>query len=178
VEVSRTVLARLERGMPAPDLGGAWVSLEAAAHARLPGSTLSRVADCRYAGQSHELRIPLEAQSDAAAELDAAHERAYGYAMPDEPVDVVTLRVIAEHAPLLEQAPTRWDLGEAGPPRTRALVLDGATVTATVLDRAGLVPGDEIRGPALVEQPDTTVLLRAGDVAHVDGAGNLVVEVP
>ena len=44
-----------------------------------------------------------------------------------------------------------------------------------MISRAGLAAGNEVRGPALIEQPDTTTLLAAGEAAMVDNAGNLVV---
>ena len=174
-EVSRSVLARCERDAPAPDLDEVWADLERAARARLPGATLTRVADCRYAGQSHELRLTVGGSHDAAATLDAAHDRAYGYAMPAEPVDIVTVRVVAEATPALTAPPDRWDLGPARPRRRREVVLDGARAAVTVLDRAELAAGDEISGPALVEQPDSTVLLGPADCARTDDAGNLVI---
>lgn len=48
-------------------------------------------------------------------------------------------------------------------------------VTARVVSRVGLVAGDEVSGPALIEQPDTTTLLATDEIAVVDDAGNLVV---
>ncbi|MGB8200286.1 MAG: hypothetical protein WCF33_11415 [Pseudonocardiaceae bacterium] len=44
-----------------------------------------------------------------------------------------------------------------------------------MVSRARLAVGDEVSGPALIEQPDTTTLLAPGEVAVVDDAGNLVV---
>jgi N-methylhydantoinase A len=38
-----------------------------------------------------------------------------------------------------------------------------------------LAAGDQVSGPALIEQSDTTTLLAAGEVGVVDDAGNLVV---
>ena len=55
--------------------------------------------DMRYRGQSYELTVPLAAPvtpdhlTDAVAAFHAAHEQRYGYAMRDEPVEVVNLRV-------------------------------------------------------------------------------------
>jgi len=36
----------------------------------------------------------------------------------------------------------------------------------------------EIVGPALVEQSDTTTLIYPGHRAHIDGLGNLIIDVP
>ena len=181
-EASRTVMA------PAgDDLTDTWQALETQArdelrHQGVTGEiTLSRVADARYAGQSHELRLAVphaDARADLAALLHRAHRQAYGYAVPDEPVTIVTLRVVARGEPILAQPPRDWDLGHPAPERSREIGLAGQTVTARVVSRAALVAGEEVSGPAVIEQPDTTTLLAPGEVAVVDDAGNLVVHLP
>ena len=45
-----------------------------------------------------------------------------------------------------------------------------------VYERARLGSGDRMAGPAIVEQPDTTVLIPEGDVADVDRFGNLLIK--
>jgi N-methylhydantoinase A len=45
-----------------------------------------------------------------------------------------------------------------------------------VYDRATLLPGDTIAGPAVIEQLDSTTLLFPGDRATVDPHLNLMVE--
>lgn len=173
-ESSRTVMAAA-----GDDLSSAWHELEEQARSALSAQgvggpvALARLADCRYAGQSHELRV--EGSTDLVASLHAAHEQAYGYAMPDEQVTVVTLRVVATAPPVLDAPPTDWDQGEARPERRRDVDLGDGMAPVRVLDRAALSPGDVVRGPALVEQPDSTTLLGPDDVAEVDGAANLVV---
>ncbi|MBV9013689.1 MAG: hydantoinase/oxoprolinase family protein [Pseudonocardiales bacterium] len=181
-EASRTVMA------PAgDDLTDTWQALETQArdelrHQGVTGEvTLSRVADARYAGQSHELRLAVpnpDAGADLAPLLHRAHRQAYGYAVPDEPVTIVTLRVVARGEPILAQPPQDWDLGQPAPERSREIGLAGQTVTARVVSRAGLVAGDEVGGPAVIEQSDTTTLLAPDEVAVVDEAGNLVVRLP
>ncbi|MDQ3762629.1 MAG: hydantoinase/oxoprolinase family protein [Actinomycetota bacterium] len=183
-EASRTVMAQAD-----DDLTDAWQALEAQAGEELKRQgvagkiTVSRVADARYAGQSHELRIAVEAGTDLAALLHRAHREAYGYAIPDEPVTIVTLRVVAQGEPILSQPPGDWDQGDPAPERSREIgVADlrlsrqsGSRLKARVVSRAALVSGDEVSGPALIEQSDTTTLLAADEVAVVDDAGNLVV---
>jgi N-methylhydantoinase A len=137
--------------------------------------TVTRIADARYAGQSHELRVTVTDGGDVAQLLHCAHREAYGYAMPDEQVVVVTVRVVARGEPILSQPPSDWDLGEPAPQRSRDILGTGAT---QVVSRAGLSAGDEVSGPALIEQSDTTTLLASGEVAVVDETGNLVVHLP
>jgi len=176
-EASRTVMSDVDSELTAP-----WVALaeEAEAELRAQGVTgavtLTRVVDARYARQSHELRLTVTDGADIAELLHTAHREAYGYAMRDEPVVVVTLRAIATAAPALDAPPTDWaSKGEPDRRRTRTIGVAGDEVRAEVIDRASLRPGDEVRGPALIEQPDTTTLLLPDDVSEVDEAGNLVV---
>jgi N-methylhydantoinase A len=134
--------------------------------------TVTRLADARYAGQSHELRITVEAGVDLAQLLHRAHREAYGYALPGEPVTIVTLRVVARGEPILSQPPSDWDQGEPAAERSREV---GDIGVARVVSRAGLTTGDKVTGPALIEQADTTTLLASGETAEVDSASNLVV---
>ena len=176
-EASRTVMAPAD-----DDLTDAWAALEEQAREELHRQgvtgeiTVSRVADAHYAGQSYELRIAVEAGADPAQLLHRAHQEAYGYAMADERVLLVTMRVVAQGEPILSQPPGDWDQGEPAPERSREIGLgDQTAVKARVVCRAGLAAGDEVCGPALIEQSDTTTLLAADEVGVVDEAGNLVV---
>ncbi|KAA5830071.1 hydantoinase/oxoprolinase family protein [Saccharopolyspora hirsuta] len=175
-EASRTVLA--DAG---DDLSQIWAELAEEAHAELEKQGVatdiapSKVADMRYAGQSHELRIDVVDETGAAELLHAAHREAYGYEIRDERVEVVTLRVVARGEPVLAAPPGNWDQGSPESKPDREIGIGDRTARARVVPRAGLRPGDEITGPALVEQPDTTTLLGDGEVAVVDEAENLVV---
>jgi N-methylhydantoinase A len=50
-------------------------------------------------------------------------------------------------------------------------------VEAAVYDRYRLAPGDRFRGPAVVEERESTMVIGPGSEATVDRVGNLVVEV-
>ena len=95
--------------------------------------------------------------------------------MPEEPVRVVTMRVVAQGDPVLHLPPKDWDQGPVEDKPDREIGVDGQLVRAQVISRAALRHGDEITGPALIEQSDTTTLLAPGDKAVVDEFGNLVV---
>ena len=175
-EASRTVMADTDA-----DMSQAWGQLEETARAELERQgvaadiTLTRIADARYAGQSHELRLEVGDNDDIADLLHEAHTEAYGYAMTGEQVKIVTLRVVAEGQPSLDGPPADWEQGEPADERTREIGIEGENVDARVISRAGMTPGDRIEGPALVEQGDTTTILAPGDVGEVDDANNLVV---
>lgn len=178
-EASRTVMAT-----PSDDLSEVFQELEEAAIAELsrqgaPEPVLSHLADCRYAGQSYELRVEAGPGVDLAAQLAEAHRTAYGYALPGEPVEIVTARVVAESRAALPTSAIAqgldWDQGPARPDRERRIDAGDGLITARVLDRASLAPGDRLEGPALIEQPDSTILLAAGEKGLVDQAGNLII---
>ncbi len=86
----------------------------------------------RYRGQSYELAVPLAlpiTPASVAGAVDAfhaAHAQRYGYAMPDQPVEVVTLRVRGS-GPGARPVFARHPLGEADPSSAR------------LADKAGLV---------------------------------------
>lgn len=168
-EVSQSVLG-------VEDLGGAWGELDLAARRELEGSgvadvTIRRLADVRYRGQSHELRVEAATPEEAASALGPAHRAAYGYAL-DDPVEVVTLRSVADGPALLDRVPPpTW--GEPREPSRRRLGLDGELEEVEVLHRAALTPGDGRDGPLLIEQPDTTTLIGRGEHARVTDDGTL-----
>ena len=174
-EASRTVMAVAERTGTLLDLESVWDVLAAECSTAIEAAAVTRLADCRYAGQSHELRLPRPDDADLAAALDAAHEVAYGYALPDEPVEVVTLRAVAEGTPSLAAPPAVWDFGAPPDRATTTVVLNGQPEDVPVHGRGQLDLGAVVEGPALIAQPDTTTLLAAGETAEVAGDGSLVV---
>ena len=87
----------------------------------------------------------------------------------------MTLRVVAHAEPVLSSPPCDWDQGPSEPESFRDIGVEGRTVKCRIVSRASLAPGDEVHGPALVEQPDTTTLLSEDDLAMVDESNNLVV---
>src|SRR4030095_14392647 len=80
-------------------------------------------ADCRYQGQSFELtvRVPASGTVDEASARE--HERTYGHrGGADEPVEIVSLRVVGQGLSDRPRVPERVQIGRgagprAGPPR-------------------------------------------------------------
>ena len=170
-------LAGTQRALEAELL--AWVERHGV---EVDGISFRHGADMRYVGQSYEIDVPVDPQwleaGAAARLLDAfhtAHERIFGHADPRAPVEVVNVRVqlrgVRPRVPIVEVAGGDG----AAPIGTRRVWLDGRPVQARVYERAGLGRGDRLVGPAIVEQPDTTVLVPDGHVADVDRFGNLLI---
>jgi N-methylhydantoinase A len=151
--------------------------------------SMRREIDLRYQHQGYQLAVLCPnrdlTEADRAAlraQFDASHQRVYGQSAPREPAEVVTFRVISEaaHAPW-RPAPVPAADGSS-PARARAgerelFSLDESRfVTARVFRRERLLPGDELEGPAIVEQFDSTGVVWPGQRARVDEAGTLIVE--
>jgi N-methylhydantoinase A len=133
------------------------------------GEQLRTAADLRYVGQSFELLIPFEDPGELAAAFHAEHERRYGHADPDRPVQLVTLRAAA----VRPGAPVR--LAAAGEvTRARRMIRwDGSEMDAMVLTGTGLAPGERVAGPAVIEFPETTCLVPPGWAGETDEQGVL-----
>ena len=101
---------------------------------------------------------------------------AYGYHNPDDPVEVVNVRLTA-FGRTRHGASEGSAAGTAPPPEpdeVRPVWFDPhAPVDTPVFARSRLRPGTEIAGPAILEQLDATTVVHPGDRARVDGHANL-----
>jgi N-methylhydantoinase A len=147
--------------------------------------TLDIVLDARYVGQNFELAIGLGGE-DLLQDADqikqrffAEHERAYGFHNPADRIEVVNFRLLAVgklRQPAAQPSEARKGaMPQVGGTRPVWFAHDSAEDTP-VYDRAALMPGDTIDGPAVIEQLDSTTLLFPGDRATVDAYLNLIVE--
>ena len=144
--------------------------------------------DLRALGQFHQLQVPLPAPGPAgwwsaealAAAFHAAHERAYGHADPAAPVEFVNLRAYGlGRLPRPEIPPPPAGATAGRPLATRQVLLErvrGFEATA-VWRREDLAPGQEIAGPAIVTQRDSTTVVLAGQRLSVHPTGVLRVRV-
>ena len=104
-----------------------------------------------------------------------AHARADGHADREAPAEIVNLRVQLRAArPRVPLAEVDARSSPPAPRATRRVWLDGRPMEARVFDRDALGRGARLTGPAIVEQPDTTVLVPADHNGEVDRYGNLL----
>jgi len=180
-DIRRDYVAPLLGAVDAVDparLSAGWDALVERARADLGGFTaeprLARLADLRYQGQAYELTVGGDTPAALAEAFGEAHQRRYGHRDDGEPVEIVTVRLVAtvagERPDIVEPDPPAAD------PRTgrRPVLLDGAWRQADVLDRRLMGRGSTVHGPAVVEFAESTCLLRPGWAGVVDHAGTLV----
>lgn len=139
---------------------------------------LERLLDMRYAGQSYELSVPFG--PDFAEAFHQQHRTRYGHSEPAAPTEVVNVRLRAVGVTHKPEIPT-LDEGDGDPRQAlidrRRVVLNGGERQVSFYDGPKLEAGDGVAGPAIVVEPDTTVLLQEGDQARVDKYRNLIIEV-
>ena len=75
-------------------------------------------------------------------------------------------------------AAARPGAGAAGPAGQRRISLDGTAALVPVHRFESLAPDQAVAGPAIIESPTTTILLRPGDAGRMDARGWLEIAVP
>ena len=141
--------------------------------------------DMRHKGQINEVEIPLDwdrAEGDFETTLaDKFFERyemiyGHGSSFRGARLEAVTFRVRAMAAtprPRLRSTGGAGDLGKANR-ATRPIYWDefSKVVESPIYDGALLGQGDVVQGPAVIETPDTSVVVRPGQSVSLDRFGN------
>jgi N-methylhydantoinase A len=145
-----------------------------------------RRVDLRYVGQSFDLSVPVPDGDLDPADMDRVarrfhdrHEQRYGHAYPEEPVELVTVRLRARglvDEPDLRAESVDGTVADAVT-ETREVVYDGRARETRVYERDTLPTDAEFDGPAVVEGRESTVVVHPDQRVRVDEYRNLHVEV-
>jgi N-methylhydantoinase A len=147
---------------------------------------IALACDVRYVGQYHELTVDWLAEevegddlSGVAKRFHDAHDRHYGYALADTPLELVNVRAVARGRTPAAPPPeiARGDADAVRRGRRRTWIAEDATFAPSeVYDGAALGAGARLAGPAVVELPTTTVVVPPAWRLEVDGLGSFLVE--
>jgi 5-oxoprolinase (ATP-hydrolysing) len=163
-------------------------AMAASAGAERDQIVAERRAEMRYAGQFHDIEIPLPAPltGEAAAALPSQfrreYQRRYGVTLDGYPIESLNWRVL-----VTGPAP-RVDLrGSFAAGATEADALTGRRTVylpetavfaeVPVYDRYRLRPGTVVDGPAIIEEAEATTVVWPADRFEVDAQRNLVIRV-
>ena len=147
------------------------------------GLRFERFADMRYVGQEHTVKVPVSSGSIGAAELDRAvdafhteHQREYTFRL-DGGVELVNYHVAAfnetEKMALPERPVTGARPSDVATGRREVdFDVDGVHESASY-DLGRFEPGMEVAGPAVIEDPTTTIVVNPGCTARMDAIGNI-----
>ncbi|KAB2850160.1 MAG: hydantoinase/oxoprolinase family protein, partial [Hyphomicrobiaceae bacterium] len=185
---------RLLRKADLAEIGRAWDELSQEAIRQLesegftgPRARLKRSAALHYRGQSYDLVVPVPEKpfdTSMVAQLEEAfgreHERTYGHrAGPEEPVELVTIQVVGQGLRQGAGVPEAMRATRAAPASSglRRVYLGGphGWAETPILGRSDL---DRPRqGPFIIEEYDSTTLVRPTATARLDAAGNIIIDV-
>lgn len=143
------------------------------------GASIGHRVSARYAGQSHEITVPVPALTGQAIRdaFEAAHEARHGYRLEEASIEVVTVRARASTRPVL--APPRDEAPpDGGSPAWVGTVEawhqePGERVPTRVAKESALTPGHAFKGPCLVMGAGSTLLVPPAWKARVLQGGHI-----
>ncbi len=133
-----------------------------------------RMLDMRYEGEGSALTVEAEG-GDFGAAFESMHRRIFGHAYRGRPVEISAMRVevVGRTAKIPEISETPVPR-KPKPSGTSVLVVGLEPETVPLFMRAMLRPGDSIRGPALIAEETSTIVVETGFDAEVTAKRNIV----
>ncbi len=141
-------------------------------------------ADLRYLRQIHELNLPVDESlaeclriDELHARFDALHKGLFGHRLPEEPLELVNLRTrCVARRPRPELPRTRMAAGTPTPDGVRRAYSPGEMCFRqfAVYHGDSMDGGRRLEGPAIVELPQTTLVVPAVFAVSLDEAGSFV----
>ena len=147
--------------------------------------TFERTADMRYRKQGFEVSIPLpdgplgpHSEAVITAAFEDVYRQLYGHVIPDTPLDILSWRVVARGPRPDLQLPTASASDGEALKGMRPIYIpsEGALKPTPVYDRYALQPGDELNGPAIIEERESTVVINGPATIRSDEHRNLIVD--
>jgi len=139
--------------------------------------------DARYTGQGNEVTVWVgegdEWPADDSAVTTAfedAYRQIFGMTIPDVSVELVTWR-LAVTADTEAVEPHLVAAGTGAEPKGRRLVVfgrDRVALDTPVYSRAALAAGSRFDGPAIIEERETTAVVRPGWTVDVAADGSII----
>src|SRR6266566_754199 len=144
-----------------------------------------RFLDMRYQGQSYELSIPLRsgiitrgAVRSAILDFHRRHQMQYGYSQRDRSVEIVNVRSYCRgKAGNIAGATSTFAREKALLKRRRVWFMDGHGIECRVVQRNSLPPGTKGKGPCVIEDYDSTLVIppRARYMVDRNGSVSIVI---
>lgn len=141
---------------------------------------IERSVEMRYLGQEHTVEVPaddLERIDELGDRFASYHETRYGHKM-DDAAEAVHLRVRAiglTDSPSVPKVSNKGDEAAQIGTREAYCFAENANTTFDVYWRDSLEGGRTLDGPAIVQEPTTTVVFHSDQHATVDEYGHLII---
>ncbi|SDG43303.1 5-oxoprolinase (ATP-hydrolysing) [Limimonas halophila] len=131
----------------------------------------------RYAGTDAALIVPEGSREAVVEAFEAEHRQRFGFVMPSKPmvVEAASVEAVGE----TEQAEDPWVEADArveplGERARVSMYAEGQWRETPVYERADLLPGDALDGPAIVIEPTSTTVVEPGWRAELTNRNHLV----
>jgi N-methylhydantoinase A len=144
------------------------------------------IADCRYVGQGHEIRVSVPVRKLAEADgrrlkaaFEATYEQVYGLRIPNQEAEAITWSVTVSSRTERPKRAARAARKPAPKPRSRRRIYDpalGRQVDAPVYWRFDMAPGATVKGPAIIAEDETSTIVGARFGATINSLGYIVME--
>ena len=141
---------------------------------------LAYFADMRYKGQSYEIMVPFD--SRFIQRFHESHETLYGFSNPENPVELVNIRVRAvgrpKEKPVFEKlAPSGPALSDTAVVARRPVIFESDALETPIIDRSQLLAGNRLNGPAIITEYSSTLVIPPFADARVDDFGNIIMTI-
>ena len=130
----------------------------------------------RYAGTEASLPVALEGRADTLAAFTEAHRARFGFATPERGVvaELVAVEAVARGEAVREPVLASRGAAALDPVDHVAMWSGGAEHRTPVYDRAGLLAGDRLPGPALIREANATTVIEPGWTAEVTAQDHML----
>jgi N-methylhydantoinase A len=148
-----------------------------------------RAVDMRYVGQTHEVTVPIRSRTKRVSDLNLKktledfhdlHAQLYSFKRPDQPVEILNVRsdiigirnaIKSRSQPFGNEDPSPAIKG------MRSAHFEGLGFVETkVYSGPAIKPGNLISGPAIIEEPATTIVVHPNQEAMLDHYQTYVIE--
>ncbi len=140
---------------------------------------IRRRAHVRYEGTDSALVVDHGAARAIQAGFEAAYRERYGFTMPEKRliVEAISAEAIGRTESVEDpEHPVERDVPAPEPVDRVQMHSAGERRATPLYDRETLQPGQRIRGPAIIKEPNSTTVLEPGWAAEVTARGHLVLE--
>jgi N-methylhydantoinase A len=149
-------------------------------------ATVQIIADCRYVGQGHEIRVSVPLKTLAGtdgkklkAAFEAQYEQVYGLRIPNQEAEAITWSVTVSSVARKPVRAKNTSSKSTPKPRSKRLIYDpalGKQVMAPVYWRFDMKPGAALKGPAIIAEDETSTIVGANFKAKINSLGYIILE--
>ncbi len=148
--------------------------------------SIKRCLELRYSGQDFPLEVFVKNNlfnkkviKEIEASFTKKYEKMYGKVDDENPIEIATIRVnVIQKVPKLKLSDTKKTTLVKHKSERKIYELDqNKIVSVQVFERSKLANGQRLEGPAIIEEKESTTLVKSGTTAIVHETGCLIINI-